>query len=94
MAGTRRTRASTKAFKEDSPLASELEDEIDKFHKARGADIALNPSESDDESLEQAEGVYDLSDDDSEEFDTDEEIERDTHLGKRTFGRPIYLSDY
>jgi hypothetical protein len=69
-----------------SPLPSDMEDEVEKFHKSREEAqtrefISLHTSElQSDDSLDD-EGVLQV--DDSEEYDTDEEIERGTHLGKR-----------
>jgi len=68
----------------DSPLPSDLEDEVDKFHRKREK-LSLNAEDdlSDDgDSLDEDEAILDVSEG-SDELDTDDEIERKTHLGKR-----------
>jgi hypothetical protein len=72
-----------------SPLPSDLEDEVEKFHKKKDV-LKLNVEEdSDSEDSLDDEGVYDLSEeeeeeegDDDEEYDTDEEIANKTRIGK------------
>ena len=71
----------------DSPLPSDLEDEVDKFHKQREK-LSLNVEDdvpSDDDSIpDEDDAVLDVSDDSgSEELDSDEEMERGTRYGKR-----------
>lgn len=71
----------------DSPLPSDLEDEVEKFHKKRDK-LSLNMKDdelSDDESLpDEDDAVLDVSDgSESEEVDTDDEIERGTRFGQR-----------
>ena len=65
----------------DSPLPSDLEDEVDKFHKQRDK-LALNLEDDrvSEDSLDEEE-VLGLED--SEEYDTDDEIEAETKYGKR-----------
>ena len=64
-----------------SPLHSDMEDEVDKFHKQRDK-LALNLEEEavSDDSLDEDE-VLGLEY--SDEEDTDDEIEADTHYGRR-----------
>lgn len=65
-----------------SPLPSDMEDEVDKFHKQRDK-LALNLEDealTDDDSLDEEEV---LGMDGSEEYDTDDEIEAETKYGKR-----------
>ena len=75
-----------------SPLPSDLEDDVDKFHKKRDK-LSLNVEDdmlSDEDSMGgEDDAVLDVdqgtTDDDSDEFDTDDEIERKTHLGRREY---------
>ena len=71
----------------DSPLPSDLEDEVEKFHKKRDK-LSLNMEDdevTDDDSLpDEDDAVLDVSDgSESEEVDTDDEIERGTRFGQR-----------
>ena len=77
--------------REASPLPSDLEDEVDKYHKKR--DIlsldAAQASDSDGDDSHEEEAVLDMSDpefsgDESLE-DSDEEGDRSAHLSKRAF---------
>lgn len=70
----------------DSPLPSDLEDEVEKFHKKRDK-LSLNMEDdevTDDDSLpDEDDAVLDVSDgSESEEVDTDDEIERGTRFGQ------------
>ena len=73
-----------------SPRGSDMEDEVDKFHKQKERlSLRASEDEASEDSLDD-EAVYDLSDegeggsdDDEELYDTDEEIERETRYGKR-----------
>lgn len=76
--------------KSPSPLNSDLEDEVDKFHKQREKlhlDIeedALSDATSEDDEQQAVLDIEDANDDSSgDELDTDEEIERDTRYGRR-----------
>lgn len=78
-----------RAEPKDSPLPSDMEDEVEKFHKSREK-LHLNMEDddpSDDDSLpDEDDAVLDVSDDgddDDDSIDTDDEIERDTRYGKR-----------
>jgi hypothetical protein len=80
----------SRAKKPASPLGSDMEDEVDKFHKQKERlSLRASEDEASEDSLDD-EAVYDLSDeeegesdDDGELYDTDEEIERETRYGKR-----------
>lgn len=95
MARTRSKRAQKHEY--DSPLPSDLEDDVDKFYKTRDK-LHLNVHEdslSEDElSIDEEEAVLDVSDpsDDDDEFDTDEEIEKDTHLGRRKNSSEFHMN--
>jgi hypothetical protein len=76
-----------RAEPKDSPLPSDMEDEVEKFHKSREK-LHLNMEDddpSDDDSIpDEDDAVLDVSDDDdSDSIDTDDEMERDTRYGKR-----------
>lgn len=85
--GADRTR---RANRFPTPSDSDLEDEVDKFHKEREK-LHLDVEEdalSDEDFEEENEAVldvHDASDEDSDEFDTDEEMERETRYGKCEF---------
>jgi hypothetical protein len=72
-----------------SPLPSDLEEDVDKFHRQR-EQLTIDVEEdglSDDSLDRDEEAVLDVSgasdgNSSSEELDTDDEIERDTRFGK------------
>ena len=84
----RTTRASKKRQEpKDSPLPSDLEDEVEKFHKKKDKlSLTMEDDEfSDDDSMpDEDDAVLDVSEDssESEDVDTDDEIERGTRFGK------------
>ena len=83
--------AGRRAAAPPSPLPSDLEDEVDKYHRSREKlSLRLSDDEAGAGLSDEEEGVMDLSasessegEEDEEELDTDDEIERGTHLGKR-----------
>lgn len=88
MAKTKLVKRKGKAPPEELP--SDMEDEVEKFHKRRDK-LSLNVSDdelSEDELGLDEEGVFDISDgedggSDDEELDSDEEEDSDTKLGRR-----------